>query len=108
MQITLRANGAARVYENECVTMRDSIRAYKLLGKIEAAAGEFDDKLIDEGLDFIRGLYGNQFTRDELLDGSGESFFTLIPGTLRQVIAGVSDAVAEIPNTTATQTTGAN
>lgn len=84
-------------FETEGVNGRSSVRAFKIMEKLDKAKYRWTDETIDELVTFACGLFSNQFTKDEFLDGIKGSLFVIGPQLLNAVIQDVSGAISEIP-----------
>lgn len=97
IRLTLCIDGMKIPYETEGVNGRSSIRAFKLLEKLERDDYRYDDQIINELVGFVVGLFDGQFTADDFLDGCPGSLFVVGPQLLSAVIQDVASAIQEIP-----------
>lgn len=95
IRFKLTLGGEVREYLSRPVTMRTSIDAYRLLDREESAKGSYGEELIQDMLEFIVKLFGEQFSVDDLLSGCRASFFVVAPAMLRLVIATVNEQLRE-------------
>ncbi|APH21586.1 TPA: phage tail assembly chaperone G [Clostridium botulinum] len=66
MEITLKLNDEDKTFKAPFVSTR-KLKETLVLSKM--IQNGFDEKVLDELGNYIVGLYGNQFTLDQLLDG---------------------------------------
>lgn len=97
IRIKLRVDGKIVDFVSRLITMRVSLDAYKLYARPELAEGIYNDETVEDLCAFICGMFGDQFTPDQLLDGFSGSFLVHAPRFLRQVLATVDDRLQDFP-----------
>ena len=97
LKLTLIQDGKKKEYTAEGFTMRASVMAYELGEEYDQAGTNIPPALRDKCIEFVRVVFGFQFTADELWDGCYDSFYRMIPRMMHAAVLGVSDAMQEFP-----------
>lgn len=97
IRISLRINGQRVDFISRAITMRVSLDAYRLLARPDVSEGIYTDEAIEAMTEFICGIFGDQFTPDQLLDGFEGSFLVHAPRFLKMVISTVDNALRDFP-----------
>ncbi|EPY2274469.1 phage tail assembly chaperone G [Clostridium sporogenes] len=91
MEITLKIDDNDKIFIAPFVSTRKLKETLVLSKKVQNG---FDEKVLDELGNYIVGLYGNQFTLDELLDGfPANKFFGKAIEDLQTVVGNFDDKV---------------
>lgn len=97
IQIKLMINGREETYTAAGVTLRASLKAYDLYREYTLADGDYNKELLDKCLDFVVLIFGNAFSRAQLMDGYKGSAFSLYPAIMSAVIAYVHEQTVNFP-----------
>ena len=97
IRISLRIDGQRVDYISRAITMRVSLDAYRVLARPDVSEGIYTDEAVEAMSEFICGIFGDQFTPDQLLDGFEGSFLVHAPRFLRMVIGTVDNALRDFP-----------
>lgn len=99
MKLTLNINGELKDFYSRGITAGASLAAYDLMERIDlSSSNELYGKEHRESLlRFVVDLFNGQFTEQDFLEGCEDSFFSVVPGMLQSVVAGVSAKIKEFP-----------
>lgn len=104
MKLTLVLDGKSTDFYSRGITAGASLTAFDLLEGIDdkaKAGGLYTKEHREELLRFVVELFSGQFTEQQFLEGCADSFFNVVPGMLRAVVAGVQAKAAAFPNAAA-------
>lgn len=91
MEITLKIDNKDKIFLAPFVSARKLKETLKLSEKIQEG---FTVEIMDELAEFEVGLYGNQFTVDQLLDGyKADNFFNKVLEDLQSVMGNFNSSV---------------
>ena len=91
MKITLKINNEDKTYVAPFISARKLKETLKLSNKVQNG---FTEELMDELAEYEVGLYGNQFTSDDLLDGyPSNEFFNKVLEDIEVVIGDFNASV---------------
>lgn len=92
MKITLIINNEEKIFEAPFISARKLRETLALSDKVNKEGMNIE--IIDDLTKFIVGVYGNQFTEDDLLDGlASDKLFEKALSDMKQVINGFDESI---------------